>query len=171
MQLSEYGALAYVTRRTVLRVIRKESRRFRWVIKWLTSFAASWQSVFGFLYWGAHPDKPGHNHSSSPFTTLSDRAERKVVSTGAGQPNYWPKTWFGDDAYKAKLVTPKCATKLFGLVGNSYVSISSPWQHMPRCMHEITTEARFSSLSKANTEYGLCWLASKWYVKRNLYKL
>ena len=25
-----------------------------------------------------------HNRSSSPFTTLADRAERKVVSTGAG---------------------------------------------------------------------------------------
>ena len=32
-------------------------------------------------------DKPGHNHSSSPFTTLADIAERKVASTGAGQPN------------------------------------------------------------------------------------
>ena len=32
--------------------------------------------------------KPGHNRSSSPFTTLADRAERRVVSTGAGQPNY-----------------------------------------------------------------------------------
>ena len=29
-----------------------------------------------------------HNRSSSPFTTLADRAERKVASTGAGQPNY-----------------------------------------------------------------------------------
>ena len=28
-----------------------------------------------------------HNRSSSPFTTLADRAKRKVVSTGAGQPN------------------------------------------------------------------------------------
>ena len=36
--------------------------------------------------------KPGHNRSSSPFTTLADRAERRVASTGAGQPNYWPKT-------------------------------------------------------------------------------
>ena len=33
-----------------------------------------------------------HNRSSSPFTTLADRAERKVASTGAGQPNYLPKT-------------------------------------------------------------------------------
>ena len=29
-----------------------------------------------------------HNRSSSPFTTLADRAERKVASTGSGQPNY-----------------------------------------------------------------------------------
>ena len=29
-----------------------------------------------------------HNRNSSPFTTLADRTERKVVSTGAGQPNY-----------------------------------------------------------------------------------
>ena len=42
-----------------------------------------------------------HNRSSSPFTTLADRAERKVASTGAGQPNYWPNTWFGADAYNA----------------------------------------------------------------------
>ena len=43
-----------------------------------------------------------HNRSSSPFTTLADRTELKVASTGAGQPNYWPKTWFGADAYNAK---------------------------------------------------------------------
>ena len=29
-----------------------------------------------------------HNRSSCPFTTLADRTERKVASTGAGQPNY-----------------------------------------------------------------------------------
>ena len=29
-----------------------------------------------------------HNRSSSPFTTLADRVERRVASTGAGQPNY-----------------------------------------------------------------------------------
>ena len=32
--------------------------------------------------------RPGHNRSSSPFTTLADRAERSVASIGAGQPNY-----------------------------------------------------------------------------------
>ena len=31
---------------------------------------------------------PGHNRSSSPFTTLADGAERRVASTGAGQSNY-----------------------------------------------------------------------------------
>ena len=29
-----------------------------------------------------------HNRSSSLFTTLAERAERKVVITGAGQPNH-----------------------------------------------------------------------------------
>ena len=32
--------------------------------------------------------RPAHNRSSSPFTTLADLAERRVASTGAGQPNY-----------------------------------------------------------------------------------
>ena len=105
-----------------------------------------------------------HNHSSSPFTTLADRIERKVVSTGVGQPNYWPKIWFGADAYKAKLVTPKNAIKLFGLVGNSYVAISSPWQFLSRCVCETTEEATFSSLEKVNIEYELCTLEPDWYV-------
>ena len=44
-----------------------------------------------------------HNRNSSPFTTLADKTECKVVSTWAGQPNYWPKTWFGANAYNAKI--------------------------------------------------------------------
>ena len=44
-----------------------------------------------------------HNRSGSPFTTLVDSMERKVASTGAGQPNYWRKTWFGADAYNVKI--------------------------------------------------------------------
>ena len=32
--------------------------------------------------------RPGHNCSSSPFTTLADKAEHRVASTGAGKPNY-----------------------------------------------------------------------------------
>ena len=40
------------------------------------ALAASWQSVFGFLYWGARPEEPGHNRSSSPYATLADVAER-----------------------------------------------------------------------------------------------
>ena len=65
------------------------------------ALAASWQSVFGFLYWGARLEEPGHNRSRSPFTTRADIAERRVASTGAGQPNYWPNTWFRADAYNA----------------------------------------------------------------------
>ena len=57
-----------------------------------------------------------HNRSSSPFTTLAKYAERKVVSTGAGQPNYWPKTWFGADAYSAIFGTPKHTIKVFVLI-------------------------------------------------------
>ena len=43
------------------------------------SHAISWQSVFGFLYWGARLAEPGHNHSSSPCAALADRAERKAA--------------------------------------------------------------------------------------------
>ena len=75
------------------------------------ALAASWQSVFDFLYWGAHPDEPGHNRSSSPFTTPADIAERKVLSTGAGQPKYWRKTWFGANAYNAKFGVPNYTYK------------------------------------------------------------
>ena len=75
------------------------------------ALAAPLQLVFGFLYWGAHPDKPGHNRSSSPFTTLAGIAKRKVVSTGAWQPNYWPKTWFGANAYSAKFGVPNYTIK------------------------------------------------------------
>ena len=52
-----------------------------------------------------------HNRSSSPFTTLADKMERKVASTGAGQPNYWPKTWLGADAYNAKFGVPNYTVK------------------------------------------------------------
>ena len=52
-----------------------------------------------------------HIRSSSPFTTLADRTEHKVASTGAGQPNYWPKTWFGADAYNANFGVPNYTVK------------------------------------------------------------
>ena len=55
--------------------------------------------------------KLGHNRSSSPFTTLADVAERRVASTGAGQPNYWPKTWFGANPYNAKFGVPNYTYK------------------------------------------------------------
>ena len=56
-----------------------------------------------------------HNRSSSPFTTLAEQAERKVVITGAGQPNYWSNTWFRADAYNAIFGTMMYAIKVFGL--------------------------------------------------------
>ena len=39
---------------------------------------------------------------------------------------------------------PKYAIKLFGLVGNSFVPIPSPWQVMPRDICETTRGAVFS---------------------------
>ena len=57
-----------------------------------------------------------HNRSSSPFPTLAELAERKVVITGAGQTNYWPKTWFGADAYNAIFGMPKYTLEVFGLL-------------------------------------------------------
>ena len=87
---------------------------------------ASWQSVFGFLYWGARPEEPGHNRSSSPFTTLADIAERKVVSTGAGQPNYWPKKWFGANAYNAKFGVPNYTLKSVQTLLSYYGAQLSP---------------------------------------------
>ena len=69
--------------------MRKKSQKICNLSNSWPAHVASWQSVFDFLYWGAHPDKPGHNHSSAPFTILADRDERKVVRTGARQSNYW----------------------------------------------------------------------------------
>ena len=66
-----------------------------------------------------------HNRSSSPFTTLAEQMESKVANIGAGQPNYWPKTLFGADAYNAKLGTLTYAIKLFGLsLNDTYVAVS-----------------------------------------------
>ena len=72
--------------------------------------------------------KLGHNHSSSPFTTLADITERKVASTGAGQPNYWPKTWFRANAYSAKFGVPSYTVKVFGLLLPCCGALCSPWQ-------------------------------------------
>ena len=47
------------------------------------ALAASWQSVFGFLYWGARAAVPGHNRSSSPSTTLANIAECKLPKNGS----------------------------------------------------------------------------------------
>ena len=72
--------------------------------------------------------RPGHNRSSSPFTTLADIAERRVASTGAGQPNYWPKTWFGSNAYHAKFRVPNLYIKSVRTSLPYCGVISSPWR-------------------------------------------
>ena len=114
-------------KKPIPRIKRKKSLRIWNLSNSSPALAASWQSVFGFLYWGARPEEPVHNRSSSPFTTLADIAECKVVSTGAGQPNYWPKTWFGADAYNA--ISSGCRTalkKVFGLYCR-FAGRESPW--------------------------------------------
>ena len=73
----------------VLRVIRKKSLKIlisRRVVDQLSPHHDSQFSAFSTEVFNQVNRK--HNRSSSPFTTLADRAERKVVSTGAGQPNY-----------------------------------------------------------------------------------
>ena len=135
--------------KTVLRVIRKKSQKIltsRRVVDQLSPHHDSQFSAFSTEVFNQVNRK--HNRSSSPFTTLADKTVRKVVSTGAGQPNYWPKTWFRVDAYNAKLVTPKYAVELFGLFGSQYVAVSSPWRLVPRCVCETTEKVKYSSIRK-----------------------
>ena len=73
----------------ILHMIRRESLKIpisRQVVDQLSPHHDSQFSAFSIevLVWS----KPGHNHSSSPFTTLADGAERRVASIGARQPNY-----------------------------------------------------------------------------------
>ena len=73
----------------VLRVIRKKSQKIlisHRVVDQLSPHHDSQFSAFSTEVFDQVNQK--HNRSSSPFTTLADRTERKVVSTGAGQPNY-----------------------------------------------------------------------------------
>ena len=73
----------------ILRITRRESLKIpisRRVVDQLSphhdsQFSALSTEVLDQMNWK-------HNRSSSPFTTLADRAERRVASTGAGQPNY-----------------------------------------------------------------------------------
>ena len=60
------------------------------VADWLSPYHDSQFSAFSTEVLNRANQK--HNRSSSPFTTLDDGAERRVASTGAGQPNYRPKT-------------------------------------------------------------------------------
>ena len=107
----------YDLKKKVLCIIRRESRKIlisHRVVDQLSPHHDSQFSAFSTEVFDQMNRK--HNRSNSPITTLADRAERKVAITGAGQPNYWPKTWFRADAYKAKLATPKYAIELFGLL-------------------------------------------------------
>ena len=110
-----------------------------------------------------------HNRSRSPFTTLVDKTKRRVASTGAGQSNNWPKTWFGADAYNAKLVTPKYAIELFGLISATHMLPYQAPGDLCRgvCVKQPKKQGMFVC-GKANTEDGLCSLKSDWYVERNL---
>ena len=72
--------------KTVLRVIRKKSQKIlisRRVVDQLSPHHDSQFSTFSTEVFNQVNRK--HNRSSSPFTTLADRAESKVVSTEAGQ--------------------------------------------------------------------------------------
>ena len=75
--------------KTVLRVIRKKLQKIlisRRVVDQLSLYHDSQFSAFSTEVFNQVNRK--HNRSSSPFTTLADRAEHKVVSAGAVQPNY-----------------------------------------------------------------------------------
>ena len=72
----------------ILREMRKKSPTIcdLRTADWLSPYHDSQFSAFSteVLIWSS----PGHNRSSSPFTALADATERRVASTGAGQPNY-----------------------------------------------------------------------------------
>ena len=73
----------------VLRVIRKESRKILITHRVVDQLSPHHDSQFSaFSTEVLIRSRPGHNRSSSPFTTLADKAECRVASTGAGQPNY-----------------------------------------------------------------------------------
>ena len=79
----------YDLKKKVLRIIRRESRKIpvsHQVVDQLSPHHDSHFSAFSTEVLDQMNRK--HNRSSSPFTTLADRAELKVASTGAGQPNY-----------------------------------------------------------------------------------
>ena len=79
----------YDLKKKVLRIIRRESRKIpisHRVVDQLSPHHDSQFSAFSTEVLDQMNRK--HNRSSSPFTTLADRVERKVASTGAGQPNH-----------------------------------------------------------------------------------
>ena len=87
-----------------------------------------------------------HNRSSSPFTTLAEQVERKVVITGAGQPKYWPKTRFRADTYNAIFGIPKYTLEVFGHFGNMYGWIEPLAFEPYRSIYGNPTQRRYTDL-------------------------
>ena len=118
IRLSELGCCRCLTGwRPVLCVMRKNRDRFilsHRIADQLSPHHDSQFSAFSTEVFIRMNRK--HNRSSSPFTSIAERAEHKVVTTGARQPNYWPKTWFGADAYNAIFKMPNYTIKVFGLI-------------------------------------------------------
>ena len=89
MTYSKTVRYIYDLKKKVLRIIWRESRKIlisHRVVDQLSPHHDSQFSAFSTEVLDQMNQK--HNRSSSPFTTLADRAERRVASTGAGQPNY-----------------------------------------------------------------------------------
>ena len=79
--------VTWVTRRTVLRVIRKESRKILISHRVVDQLSPHHDSQFlAFSTEVLDQMNRKHNRSSSPFTTLPDRAERKVARQEPGNP-------------------------------------------------------------------------------------
>ena len=79
----------YDLKKKVLRIIWRESRKIpisHRVVDQLSPHHDSQFSAFSTEVLSQVNQK--HNHISSPFTTLADREERRIASTGAGQHNY-----------------------------------------------------------------------------------
>ena len=79
----------YDLKKKVLRMIRRESRKILISHRVVDQLSRHHDSQFlAFSTEVLDQMNQKHNCSSSPFTILAERAECKVVTTGARQPNY-----------------------------------------------------------------------------------
>ena len=86
---SNMARYIYDLKKKVLRIIRRESRKIPVSHRVVDQLSPHHDRQFLALSTEVLDQMiRKHNRSSSPFTTLADRAERRVASTGAGQPNY-----------------------------------------------------------------------------------